>query len=69
MTNNDKKDFFPDKAKLHSHLSRFDDCVHSEGGEAVNVDLLIAVEDLEGLADGAVLDHARGEHVAGGRSR
>ena len=48
--------------KLFCYLSRFDDRVHPEAGQAVEVDLLVAVEDLEGLADGRAADHARGEH-------
>ena len=54
-----------------SHLSGLGDDVHLEVGDALEPDLLIAVEDLEGLGDGRAVYDARGEgddvRVGGGR--
>ena len=51
-----------------THLSGLCDDVDLEVCDALEADLLVAVEDLEGLGDGGAVDDARGErhHVGGG---
>ena len=55
-------------SQLSSYLSGLGDDVHLEVGHALEPDLLIAVEDLEGLGDGGAVYDARGERDDVGRA-